>query len=566
MSSSSLTKRPLRQLRKEQRPALVFALVVALFQSAFALNLSPTTAYQLSAAAAVLNGAVPFVSFYFDELPTQIVVRLPEVLLSWLWQYCPESNGGAQLAIAHYLLTQVYQFFVFAFCLRIWRHSPGSSGGRPLLYLLAFMGAQLPFVFQLGCVQHLVFLGLLPLVFWGAVSEREEKESLSSERRRDFVLALLTASAAASLSLLCLPLPFLVVMAQALLLARPSLLAWGGIAFALLPLILFGGFQLMPAACASELSQWILTLRASVYKVENMMVFGIGTSPDRRDFIYCLTASLLLAFAGGRERLLMIPLAVMAVWGFLVYTISYSGLSDFLVLGYMSALVLLFCGCFAQVEMLTRIFPRLFFAVKRERRGLIPWVVVVPLWLGAVALPVWGSLMLTSQIKDEGAGLDAERGYIDLRRAIEENSAPGERVFLLNGRLAPACPEILLSGRQNSSYFLSGEPLGLISNLVRQKVDGLWLARHSQFVKETDELLAGRLKLDLEKDPPVCLLVEGGEMEDFLTRHGLRQWLNQCYELKGHARYVSPCLAPREFCDWNWNYNIYVLKSRKDRP
>ena len=191
---------------------------------------------------------------------------------------------------------------------------------------------------------------------------------------------------------------------------------------------------------------------------------------------------------------------------------------------------------------------------------------VVPLWLGAVALPVWGSLMLTSQIKDEGAGLDAERGYIDLRRAIEENSAPGERVFLLNGRLAPACPEILLSGRQNSSYFLSGEPLGLISNLVRQKVDGLWLARHSQFVKETDELLAGRLKLDLEKDPPVCLLVEGGEMEDFLTRHGLRQWLNQCYELKGHARYVSPCLAPREFCDWNWNYNIYVLKSRKDRP
>lgn len=85
MSASSLTKRPLRQLRKEQRAALVFALVVALFQSAFALNLSPTTAYQLSAAAAVLNGAVPFVSFYFDELPTQIVVRLPEVLLSWLW-------------------------------------------------------------------------------------------------------------------------------------------------------------------------------------------------------------------------------------------------------------------------------------------------------------------------------------------------------------------------------------------------------------------------------------------------------------------------------------------------
>ncbi|HNG18895.1 MAG TPA: hypothetical protein PLI59_06950 [Candidatus Obscuribacter sp.] len=566
MSSSFVAKRPLRQFKKEQAPALVFALVVVVFQSAFALNLSPTTAYQLSAAAAVLNGAVPFVSFYFDELPTQIVVRLPEVLLSWLGQYFPGSNGGAQLAIAHYLLTQVYQFFVFAFCLRIWRRSPGQSGGRPLLYLLALMGAQLPFVFQLGCVQHLVFLGLVPLLFWGAVSESEERESLSSERRQDFLLALLTASAAASLSLPCLPLPFLVVTAQALLLARPSLLAWGGIAFALLLLLLFGGFQLMPAACASELGQWILTLRASVYKVENMMVFGIGTSPDRRDFVYCLTASLLLAFGIGRERFWMIPLAVMSVWGFLVYTISYSGLSDFLVLGYMSALVLLLCGCFVLVEMLTRVFPRLFFAVKRERRRLIPWVVVASLLVGAVAMPVWGSLMLTRQIKDEGAGFDAERGYIDLRRAIEENSAPGERVILLNGRLAPACPELLLSGRQNSSYFLNGEPLGLISNLVRQKVDGLWLARHSQFVKETDELLAARLKLDLDREPPVCLLVEGGEMEDYLTDHGLRKWLVDRYELKGFARYISPSLAPREFCDWNWDYGVYRLKSGKGSP
>lgn len=566
MSSSSVAGRPLRQIKKEQRPALVLAFVVVLFQSAFALNLSPTTAYQLSAAAAVLNGAVPFVSFYFDELPTQIMVRLPEVLLSRLWQYWPGGNCGAPLALSHYLLTLVYQFFVFAFCLRIWRRSSGRAGGRPLLYLLALLGAQLPFVFQLGCVQHLVFLGLVPLVFWGAVSESGEAEPLSSGRRQDFALALLTASAAASLSLPCLPLPFLIVSAQASLLARPSLFAWGGLAFSMVLLLLFGGFQLMPPSCASELTQWILTLRGSVYKVENMMVFGIGTSPDRRDFIYCLTASLLLAFGSGRERLGMIPLAVVAVWGFLVYTVSYSGLSDFLVLGYMSALVLLFCGSFCFVEMLTRVFPRLFVAVKRERRSLVPWVVLLLLWFGAVAMPVRGSLMLTSQIRDEGAGALADCGYIDLRRAIEENSAPGERVFLLNGRLAPACPELLLSGRQHFSYFLSGEPLGLVSNLVRQKVDGLWLARHSQFVKETDELLAGRLRVDLENDPPVCLLVEGGEMEDYLTDHGFRKWLVDRYELKGFARYISPCLAPREFCDWNWDYNIYCLKSRKGRP
>ncbi len=548
--------------KEKQLPVLVFASLIFLVESAFALYLSPTTAYQLSAASAVLTGALPFVSFYFDELPTQIYLRLPEVLISGLFQHWPLGNCGAAPALSHFFFTLVYQLLILAFCMRIWSNAPGKSGTRPLVYLLALMGAQPAFVFQLGCVQHLVFLGLLPLLFWGALDQSAREEPLSANRRRDFALALMTASFVACLSLPCLPLPFLVVLTQALLLARPSLLAGAGVAFALVLLLLAGGFQFMPHSCQAELGQWIITLRASVYKVENMMIFGIGTSPDRRDFIYLLAPALLLTLGNKKQVLFMIPLAVVGVWGFLVYTVSYSGLSDYLVLGYMSALALLAGGSFFLVEEFFRVFPRFDFGLGRGGRRVVPWVVLASLLLGAVVLPVFASWQLSRRIRDETARCDADRGYKDLRRAIEENSAVGERVFLLNGRLAPACPELLLLGRQKFSYFLSGEPLGLISNLVKQKVDGLWLERHSQFVGETDELLAGRLRTDLERDPPVCLLVEGGEMEDYINNHGLRPWLNRFYELKGFARYISPSLAPREFCDWNWDYGIYCLKSR----
>lgn len=562
MRMSSAESPPPPVGKEKPLPVLVFAALIFLVESAFAFYLSPTTAYQLSAASAVLTGAVPFVSFYFDELPTQICLRLPEVLFSGLLQHWPVSNSLLAPALSHFFFTLVYQLFILVFCMRIWRNAPVKAGTRPLIYLLALMGAQPAFVFQMGCVQHLVFLGLAPLLFWGALDESAREEQLSANRRRDFALALVTASFAACLSLPCLPLPFLVVLSQALLLARPSLLAWAGLAFSLVLLLLAGGFQFMPPSCQAELGQWIFTLRASVYKVENMMVFGIGTSPDRRDFIYLLTPALLLALGNKKEVLFMIPLAVIAVWGFLVYTVSYSGLSDYLVLGYMSALALLAGGSFFLVEEFFRVFPRFNFGFSRGGRRIVPWVVLMSLLLGAAVLPVLGSWQVSRRIRDETASSHPDRGYIDLRRAIEDNSAVGERVFLLNGRLAPACPELLLLGRQKFSYFLSGEPLGLISNLVKEKVDGLWLERHSQFVQETDELLAGRLRTDLERNPPVCLLVEGGEMEDYINNHGLRQWLNRFYELKGFARYISPSLAPREFCDWNWDYGIYCLKSR----
>lgn len=524
--------------------------------------ISPTVDLAMQACQRLLAGAVIYRDFYFDDLPALACLRMPAMFLP------------VKASLANLFLVLLYQVLVSLVLLKILRgaasnvSSTGIYAGiyagvyagiyknfmAPAIYAGVLVFALTAFLFQAGTYQSLLFFAFIPLVLADLLQQRSGWSK--------FALGLASALCACQINFL--PLPFLYLSMLDFDLLHKDKLERFGLALLSVFLVLCLSYVLCGFDGRLFFDQ-VLTCRRGFLSLDNFMLFGVGTGPDRRDLVYLLVLSLSLALPlllrpnlfrpnlpqSDLARFKMLaPLTLFSVYGFGVYAISMPTLTDNFVFAGASIFALLPLLIFCYFEQAGRLFPRLFPGLKGKNLALA--ILLFFAFLPVFELErVYRFRHFISQPKAFGP--------LDLALALRRYSRHDDFVLFLNGRTAPACPLISDCGRR-SGYFISGDELGLVSWLeARRKswgIDGLYLGRHKEYLAEMKARILRKLEQELER-APALVLIEGGEIGDFLEENGFKAKLEKHYEMACTARYYSENLPPREYCDWNYNYLVY---------
>lgn len=549
--------------------AYILAFVIALFQFCFCANISPTSANQITAAQLMADGKALFVDYYYDDLPGLVFLRLPQVQLAdWLRSlplpvlpilgvdtgYFGAYSVAHADVLAHFLVLLSFQSAVLIF---IGTVRPISSSTSSPHLLLAVLISLLSFPFQTGCAQHYLFLALLPLIF-SLVAKNSLQVKFSP------LLLYLSAALAAvfcGLSIWFLPVPFILILAAAL--QSPLELKRRWLEF--LPLLLFclliecltvyGQWQTIGPEGRFAVWDWIWSFRRSTLIMEDMTIFGYKCSVDRRDLLYLFAVLFPLTLSLSKRLLYTAPFVLLAVYGMGLYMCSSSYLSDSLVLSEAALFTLLFYLGVSIYYGIPRVYPR--FLPFLFRPAFFYAVLSISL-LALLSMPLLTLVRLTKLIGDSKL-----TGPQDLRQAIVGFTKAGDSVLILTGRLTPACPELLLTGRKPVGYFINGEPVGMVMNYLSHKADGAWLGRELTFVKDKVIVVVDHLRQDILAEKPDYIMVEGGDMDTFLHEQSLYALLEKHYKDVDFCNWRSENTGPREFSDWNYDMAIYKRKDKK---
>lgn len=541
--------------------AFIAALFLAGFQFCFCAHISPTTANQIIAARLLAGGKAIFSDFYFDDLPGFVFFRLwqthfADFLRTLSLPSCPLWGGDTvgtpasyfgAFPVAHadvlaqFFFLLVFQTVILAFICRFSK--------LPLMFF-AVLFSMLSFPFQFASAQHYLLLSLLPLIF--LLTSKNLGNGLSTLA---LYFAAILAALVSSLSIWFLPLPYILILGA--FLQSPLTLRSKWLQF--LPLILvclfveslalYGQWQSIGAAGRQAVCDWIWTFRRSTLFMEDMTVFGYESSVDRRDLVYLFALLLPLSLSLTKRLPFTVPFVLLSVCGMGLYMCSSSYLSDSLVLSSAALYTLLLYCTVTAFYRLPRHYPRFFpFLFRRSLLyGLISAAVIA-----FVVSPVYCLYQMTKEIESCQPA--------DLRSALLNLTKTGDKVLILTGRLTPACPELLLTGRRAVGYFINGEPIGMLINYLRHKADGTWLEREPQFVKEKVAVLVERLRQDILAEEPDYILVEGGDLDTFLHEQGIYLLIERHYKQVEFCNWQSKNTGPREFSDWNYDMAIYKRK------
>lgn len=541
--------------------ALIAALFLSVFQFCFCAYISPTTANQIIAARLVAGGKVIFSDFYFDDLPGFIFLRLWQTHLADFFRTlslpaCPLWGGDAvgtaasyfgafpsahADVLAQFLFLLFFQTGILVFICRF--------ANLPLMFF-AVLFSLLSFPFQYASAQHYLLLSLLPLIF--LLTSKNLDNSLSPLA---LYVAVMLAALVSSLSIWFLPLPLILILGAFLQSPLELKQKWLQfvplIALSLLVqgLAVYWQWQGLGADGRQVVGDWIWTFRRSTLFMEDMTVFGYESSVDRRDLVYLFALLLPLSLALTKKLLYTAPFILLAVCGMGLYMSSASYLSDSLVLSSSALYTLLLYCTVTAFNRIPRHYPRFLpFLLRRSLLyGAISFAVIA-----FVISPVYCLYQMTKEVETSQPA--------DLRTALLQLTKTGDKVLILTGRLTPACPELLLTGRRSVGYFINGEPIGMLMNYLRHKADGTWLEREPQFVKEKVALLVERLRQDILAEEPECILVEGGDLDTFIHEQGIYALIEKHYKNVEFCNWHSKNTGPREFSDWNYDMTMFKRK------
>lgn len=498
--------------------------------------ISPTVDLAMQAGKRLLQGAAFYRDFYFDDLPVLACLRIPALLMP------------VKAALANLFLVLLYQGLVSFLLFKILKGSTASATTAKsfhTFYAAVLVFSLTAFLFQTGTYQALLYFAFIPLVLADLLQQR----SIWSR----FALVLVSALSACQINFL--PLPFLYLLLQDFDLSLQQKLERFGQVLLSVSLVLFFSYALCGFDGKLFFDQ-VLTCRRGFLALDNFMLFGVGTGPDHRDLVYLLVLSLSLALplllrSATAKFKLLAPLVLFAVYGFSVYAISMPAITDNFVFGGAAIFALLPLLLFIYLDQAGRLFPRLFPGLRGQNLALAILLFFSFLPLFEVE-KVYRFRHFFSQAKAVGAPPD-------LAVALRRYSRDGDLILFLNGRTAPACP-LLSDCERRSGYFISADELGLVCWLeARRKswgIDGLYLGRHKEYLFEMKARILQKLEHELQREPTL-VLIEGGEIDDFLKEAGFKSKLLEHYEIAGTARYYSENMPPREYCDWNYDYLVY---------
>lgn len=562
---------------------MVVGVVVRLF---FNRELDGTVCYEVEAARRLLAGQQAYSDFYFDQTLALAYWRVLTVELAgflsmsksgMVASYFALSQASFIVTSALALLSFLLTMFVVALAPERARFACAKAGQYTRLRnfllpasLCGFALANMAMAFVYGSCEHVFMLLFTPYLFIRLVAFAGGGTPFNLR-----LLAGLMAGLGLALNPLFLPLPVLLELIELLanltqsgapekklVCSVESIALIAALAAASAPMFCLG------EAAKGELLGWILPLKLVSFHLEQMAVFGLGASPDRRDIIYYCSFALIFSFGLLDRAAVLRPLAVLILWGFTIYLISMTGLS--------TTLIIMVWGIILSFAVHVALFIDSGLVRNGFRRSctmILGWTLgrtqLAGVRLGAaatlaLALTAGSAIFLVESLQRKDCfsaiygpyALDPD--FVDLKTVIEEHARPGDYVLIFNGRHHPGFPLYAICGVRPVGYFISSEPFGILFNMQDVKMDTRAAGLPFDFANITATRLIKRLKRDMMYTPRL-LLVEGGQTYEHLKASEFKTILDD-YTMEGEGRYRSRCSGAREYADWNYRYNIYLPK------
>ncbi len=556
-------------LDQKQRPWLirvaVFLLALGiLIRLWYATEMPANVAYELDAAYRILSGQCPYSDFYFDQGLPVVAWRMLTLAVAPLVAIASMHNYNIAecfyninvLGDASVLITSALSVFSFWLCFRL-MDSFGRTTFAPHirgLILLSFAMANLAMGFEFGDQQHLFVLLFMPyilmrwLVLQGANVPAKYK-----------MLTPVLAGLGASFNPLFLLSVLTLEIAEALARRSVKVLLQSTTAVFLLAATLPWLYLLiLPKAATQALFGWILPVKINALSFDSFSYYGFGCTPDGRITIYLSVFALVFAFGVVKRFQLLRPLACMAVLGLMIWMTLVVGLSaDALILDYFNA-ALLTIEAYLVIDWITSRYPRLFF---RKKEFACTALVLFGCLAGSGAL--LGQEIHERKLVETGPKRLKPANYEDLPdlvRGINENSKPGDMVLILNGKLRPAYPLMVILGRRSCGYFMGSEALGTLADMRNFGHFEQGKGIQEPQAKDLEKRLYERLLADIVREKPELICQEQGEMDADFRLFKLQSVVMEYYDIVHETRFYTDRVGPREISEYNYNYTMLKLK------
>lgn len=532
-------------MRLVHSPAVASIIIALPVLAAFCLDLfihhgqlAPYVAMRLEAADRILAGQVPYLDFFDWVQPLTLAyysmaALLSEKLASISTFFSRENLSHIQglIVLSGSLLLSVTILVEGA------KKSPQAVKREieqvgimlPLAFALANYGVR----FQFNDVQYLFSLCLLPWLVLRWLTWQEITVSPLVG-----ILTGLFLGFGVCLDLPHLPIVLILECFYMLRFFRPrALLSYETVSLSLFILGDLLSFLFMDSLQRDTFFQQIMALRYLKYTVFDQVLVAYGNAPDRRDVLYLLSVSLIVAFLRLNKQSFLAPVSVCALLGMALYMMEAEGLSSSLVICsfYTYVLAALLVLSFVLGSAGRRLAYRGgFMARKLLLQRLVCCLLTIPV--------AFAFLRHTDKAIDIANGAYATLSVDnipDVGQFVNDHSELGDNVEILADYPDAIYPMLTNLGRHQTGYLLWAKPLTLLDLLAkRDKIKGPIATFKSNLVSE--------LYSEFQGDKAVLVMVHGNLVLESLEDLDLMEELRKNYKPLDVSNYFANNVAPKE--------------------
>ncbi|MBS2006308.1 MAG: hypothetical protein JST01_04670 [Cyanobacteria bacterium SZAS TMP-1] len=509
-------------------------------------DLAPSVALRLDAAQLVQQGLTPYVDFWDWSQPVNYwFCGLPFALnaaLEGLHNYVPpELSFKAAL----------FALVLFSLCLSLLIAVLGREAladdtplreqvkELPLAIAAGYVIALFCTRFESGVLQQLFMLALIPWTIFRWFNYQQ----MQARPRGWIILAVLVGLFLGLGTILDLPHLPVVLGLELFFLA-----AYGRYKFDLA--VLAGGavtladiiwLHLLPATMNKAFWQWTMPIRARQFVRFDASISAYVASPDRRDALYMMALSIVVALLLQVKQDFLRPLIVVAALGLALYVGEGDGLSSGLVVAIWGSSFIFAVACATLCRSLAQ-------TKVAGVSALLPALPAVLLFLLGAAATY--SLDRARDVVRQTPVVFREQAKTDIFDVINTNSKSGDPVIVLCDYPMPIYPLLFDLDRRPGSYLLWSRPLRVLNAINHFNAMTPALAEFEKF-------LYSRLESDISRGQSPLILVAKNTVAPVVENSSLKKALAAAYDRSGECYYCSVNKAPAEYCGFETGFDIY---------
>ncbi|MBS1995311.1 MAG: hypothetical protein JSS86_03330 [Cyanobacteria bacterium SZAS LIN-2] len=490
-------------------------------------DLPAEKAVHLEAARRIATGELPYIDFWTWSQPIALTVATWPLQIQQLLSQC---HAFMRLELISKNLDMAFVLLSFILCQLLLQRAakdyrPADRLQMPLAVAMAV--ATYALRFQFGETQHHFILGFMPYIVLRWL-RTEVTDQNFIPRWLAFACGLL-AGLAVSLDLLYWPLLLLV---EALFFLpqlgfKTRMAEYIGLLTALA--VALTGLGLLNGEQRDAFLRWIMPLRLGSLMVFDRALLPVTVSPDRRDVIYLLAATFILGSHLIRRLSLLKPLMAMALWGLVIYICQGQGLSEQLALCTYCCYFLATLCSFELVQL----------TPAGSKKILLTAAGTVLCCLLAIAF-YRGSQSACDEALSVMANTPPGKTKLpDVAQTLEKYTKWQDDVLLLSYCPQSIYPTLINLERHQSGYFLTAEPLYLLTMMEEARL-------LTEDLKNFRTILKQKLAHEFASAQPRLILVDVMRERETLEQYDLLGVLKQSYNRVGLCRYYSAYREPRE--------------------
>ena len=313
----------------------------------------------------------------------------------------------------------------------------------------------------------------------------------------------------------------------------------GGLMIALVPFLLLSSIQ------KEAFLKWMMPLRVASLTVFDQALIPFGNTPDRRDFIYLISAAVIVATPLCKRLPLYQALIGLTLCGLFLSVREGQGLSYQLVIGAFSGVLLL---TVAVLDLLSRWRGS-------SNKNILVWSIFLTLVSSLIAAKLQQNSRTAFETTYALPVSQTKDNLEDLFPAIEKLSKWKDNVMLFSYSPNAMYPILNNLERRQSGYLLWSEPFYLLTQLEER-------GPLTEDLNNFRKMLLQKLQNDISSGQAKIILVDQMREEETLDKYKLKKILDDTYDYTGNCLYYSNFQEPRENIGMALPFLIYEQKNR----